>query len=141
MTCAPIDQAQLRPSSLLSTTTPLTAAELASHRNERARRQRARKALETVKRGGCVDFARAEAARELLLAHHGARGTAKEEMAKGIFFEGKRVPEQDEVQCDFCSKTGDPFWVWAKKKHCCTGRTGGASMWEEPRKKERHDFC
>ena len=78
----------LRPGVLTLPSLSLTASRRvvvvpAWHRNLRQRRHRARLTIQAAEAGECIDLQRLAAARELLLRHHGTRGTAIESMSNG----------------------------------------------------------
>ena len=82
-------------------------AEPAWHRNERAKRARARKASRTARVGGEVDPCRVADAQRLLAAHHGTRGQDGSVMPK---------PKWNDWQCTNC--TGEREWNFEKKSVC-----------------------
>ena len=116
--------------------TTTTDPEPAWHRNQRARRQRARLALRVAKSGQVRDERRLAAAKSLLLSHHGTRGTAVATMgARDRYVEwhgsGKNgnpfpIPGEQSWLCKPCSDKqpadGMQFWVPQGKDECRCGK-------------------
>ena len=116
--------------------TTTTGPEPAWHRNQRARRQRARLALRVAKGGQVCDERRLAAAKSLLLSHHGTRGTAVATMgARDRYVEwhgnGKNgnpfpIPGEQYWLCKPCSDKqpadGMQFWVPQDKAECRCGK-------------------
>ena len=105
----------------------MAVTESPAHRNARARRSRARATDRRAKKGIEVDPDQLEAARLLLLGHHGTRGIAAAVLMAGDGFSlvgGKKHKiEQDAWRCDHCFDKGNAFWVWPKND-CCHGKRG-----------------
>ena len=112
----------------------VATAESASHRNERAKRKRARRVVRIVKLGCTVGPSRFAGVSRILASHHGTRGSdpmtngqsknkgKKVEITKadGFIFTGRPI-KPGEWQCQKCSKDcSDPrgYWVWAKNSEC-----------------------
>ena len=97
-------------------------------------------AIRAAKSGAYVPGDRIEAARQLLLVHHGTRGAAAEAMAGGFTTVANKRNGMDWL-CTICSKDkpdDNPWWVWKKFDACgkcgkkCTKRVVRYKDWKAP---------
>ena len=96
------------------------------HRNLRAKRSRARVVLRLQRKTGTVNPARALAARQLLVEHHGTRGEAVLAMAgDGYNTVRRHKTHQEDWKRPRCIVKDSIYWVF-KSKECCPGRPGAS---------------
>ena len=105
-----------------TTVTEIVLPEEAWHRNDRSKRQRARKVVRAAAAGEPRSGKKLAAAEAVLLQHHATRGSAREAMGHGKHGKGSnaanKAPWPNDWQCVFCSVVGAPVYVHGRWDTC-----------------------
>ena len=105
-----------------TTVTEIVLPEEAWHRNDRSKRQRARKVVRSAAAGEPRSGKKLVAAEAVLLQHHATRGAAREAMGHGKNGKGSgaasKVPWPNDWQCVICSVVGAPVFVHGRWDTC-----------------------